>query len=166
MLGTLGPRGGAARPAQLLHLPFLHLLRQLRHPFRGRAGQRDPYAHAAAIARGDPGRHGFTGPVVMCLFPDIRHDRAGGPQIPQHGRKGLPDHPALAVRERPGMPHQVPVALQAVHHLVTETFPQCREMCCLFRAPGQEKGADEGVVRAVVVPALIRRCHVIHSGMI
>jgi len=80
----------------------------------------------------------------VCLFPDIRHDRAGGPQIPQHGRKGLPDDPALAVRERPGMPHQFPAALQAVHHLVTETFPQRREMRGLFRAPDHEEGAAEG----------------------
>ena len=42
------------------------------------------------------------------------------------------------------MPHQFPAALQAVDHLVTETFPQCREMRGLFRAPGHEEGAAEG----------------------
>jgi len=79
--------------------------------------------------------------IPVCFIQNLGHDRAAGFQIPQHWRHGIPDHLVFAIRKWPGMTHQLPAALKAINHLVTEAFSQCREMGSLFRAPLDEEAA-------------------------
>jgi hypothetical protein len=82
MLRALRPGGRPSFGGQLLDLPFLNLIGQIRYPLRGGKAEVEPDAEPARTGF-HPGEHEIR-VVVPRLFPHVRHDRPGRPQITQH----------------------------------------------------------------------------------
>ena len=112
--GALRPSRRAPSGGKLLDFPVLQLIGEVGEPFREREGDLDVDAlrpddlGTGAARRLDPGVHVVRPEVVVCLFQDVRYDRAAAAHVAQDGFQARPQFRALGIGQRPRVAGQLP----------------------------------------------------------